>query len=62
MTPNRLVIRKESDAMTINEFIRRALEYEPMTETTAQKILRRILLILGLDPPKGLPEPEDHSP
>ena len=48
--------------MTINEFIRRALEYEPMTETTAQKILRRILLILGLDPPKGLPEPEDHSP
>lgn len=48
--------------MTIKEFILRAMEHDPITETTAQKILRRILLILGYGTPKALPEPKEQDP
>ena len=48
--------------MTVKEFILRAMEYEPMSETTAQKILKRILLLLGFDMPKELPEPKKEHP
>lgn len=42
--------------MTIKEFILAALQYESMSESTAQKILKRILLRLGYDPRGELPE------
>lgn len=42
--------------MTIKKFILTALQYESMSESTAQKILKRILLLLGYDPPRELPE------
>lgn len=48
--------------MTVKDFILRAMEYEPMSETTAQKILKRILLLLGFGIPKGLPEPREEAP
>lgn len=48
--------------MTVKDFILRAMEYEPMSETTAQKILKRILLLLGFGIPKELPEPGEEAP
>ena len=48
--------------MTVKDFILRAMEYEPMSETTAQKILKRILLLLGVGIPKELPEPREDAP
>jgi hypothetical protein len=48
--------------MTIKDFILRAMEYEPMSETTAQKILKRILLLLGFGILKQLPEPREEAP
>ena len=48
--------------MTVKEFILRAMEYEPISETTAQKILKRILLLLGFSIPKELPEPREEAP
>lgn len=46
--------------MTIREFILRAMEYDPMTESAAQTILKRILRILGCAP-KELPELKESS-
>jgi hypothetical protein len=48
--------------MTVKEFILRAVEYEPMSETTAQKILKRILHLLGFGMPKELPESREEAP
>lgn len=48
--------------MTIKEFILTAMQYKSMSESTAQKILKRLLLLLGYDPPKELPEPEKQDP
>jgi hypothetical protein len=48
--------------MTVKEFILRAMEYEPMSETTAQKILKRILLLLGFGMPRELPKPGEEAP
>ena len=48
--------------MTVKDFILRAMEYEPMSETTAQKILKRILLLLGFGIPKELPESREEAP
>lgn len=48
--------------MTVKEFIMRAMEYEPMSETTAQKILKRILIQLGLGMQKELPESGEEAP
>ena len=48
--------------MTVKDFILRAMEYEPMSETTAQKILKRILLLLGFGIPKELPAPREEAP
>ena len=48
--------------MTVKDFILRAMEYEPMSETTAQKILKRILLLLGFGIPKELTEPREEAP
>ena len=42
--------------MTVKEFILRAMEYEPISETTAQRILKRILILLGFCMQKELPE------
>lgn len=47
--------------MTIKDFLLRAMEHDPITESTAQKILRRILLILGYGAPKVLPEPKEQD-
>lgn len=47
--------------MTVKDFILRAMEYEPMSETTAQKILKQILLLLGFGIPKELPEPGEEA-
>ena len=48
--------------MTIKEFVLRAMEYDPLSEATAQKILRHILQILGYGVPKELPEPHKQDP
>lgn len=47
--------------MTIKELIIRALEFEPLTDTAAQRILLRILEILRCGSPEELPEPKDHT-
>lgn len=44
--------------MTIKELILKALEYDPLSETTAQKILMRILEILSRGQRRELPEPD----
>lgn len=48
--------------MTVKEFILRAMEYEPISETTAQKILKRILILLGFGMQKELPESGEEAP
>ena len=48
--------------MTIKELITRALEFEPLTDTVAQRVLLRILEILQCGSPRELPEPKDHTP
>lgn len=48
--------------MTIIELITRALEYEPLSETAAQKILLRILSILRRGTPKELPDSKEKAP
>lgn len=48
--------------MTVKEFILRAVEYEPMLETTAQKILKQILHLLGFGMQKELPESGEEAP
>jgi hypothetical protein len=48
--------------MTVKEFILCAMEYKPMSETTAQKILTRILVLLGFGMPKELPESREETP
>lgn len=53
---------KEFDNMTVKEFILRAMEYEPIPETTAQKILKRILILLGFGMQKELPESSQKAP
>lgn len=44
--------------MTIKDLILKALEYEALSETTAQKILLRILKILSRGPQQELAEPD----
>lgn len=46
--------------MTIREFILNALEYKPISASTALKILQRVLKRLGYRTPKALPEPQEH--
>lgn len=48
--------------MTVKDFILRAMEYETMSETTAQKILKRILILLGFGMQKELPESNQKAP
>lgn len=47
--------------MTIKDLITCALEYEPLTETVAQRILLRILEILRRGLQRELPEPKDNT-
>lgn len=48
--------------MTVKEFILRAMGYEPISETTAQKSLKRILILLGFGMQKELPESSQKAP
>lgn len=48
--------------MRIKDFILRAMEYDPITEATAQKLLQRILKILGYGMPKELPDSKEQDP
>lgn len=48
--------------MTIKQFLLCAMEYRPISESIAYKILKRILLLLGYGPPKELPEPQEQIP
>jgi hypothetical protein len=48
--------------MTIKDFILRAMEHDPLTEAAAQKILKRILQLLGYNAPKELLEPQKQDP
>ena len=48
--------------MTVKEFIQRAMECKPMSDAAAQRILTRILILLGYAPPKALPEPKKEHP
>lgn len=48
--------------MTIKELITRALEFQPLPDTAAQRILLRILEILLCGALQELPEPKDHVP
>lgn len=47
--------------MTIKDLILKALEYEPLSETAAQKILLRILEILSRVPQQELPESDTET-
>lgn len=44
--------------MTIKDLILKALAYDPLAESTAQRILQRILEILNRGPRRELPEPD----
>lgn len=46
--------------MTIKDLILRAMEHDPLTEAAAQKILKRILQLLGYSAPKELHEPKEQ--
>lgn len=48
--------------MTVKEFVLRSMEHEPMSETTAQNILKRILHLLGFGMPKELAETGEEAP
>ena len=48
--------------MTVKEFILRAMVYEPISESSAQKILNRILILLGFGMQKELPESSQKAP
>lgn len=47
--------------MTIKDLILRALEYDPLSESAAQRVLLRILEILSRGARRELPEPNEDS-
>lgn len=48
--------------MTIKDLILRALEYEPLSENMAQRVLLRILNFMQRGAPMELPEPKGDTP